>query len=103
MALLKVFWTETAIKQRNHIFEYWNDRNKSTEYSKKLRLEINDRIKTLKSNPRAGKNTDFENIRVSVLGYFSILYKFSETRIIIVAFWDNRQDPKKLLSLLQEE
>lgn len=30
MDALKLFWTSTAIKQRNHIFDYWNKRNKST-------------------------------------------------------------------------
>jgi toxin YoeB len=102
MALLNVFWTETAIKQRNDIFHYWNDRNKNTDYSKKLRIKINDRITTLKSHPKAGKKTDFENVRVSVMGHFSILYTFDETKIIVVAFWDNRQDPKKILTLLQK-
>jgi toxin YoeB len=102
MALLKVFWTETAIKQRNHIFKYWNTRNQSTEYSKKVRLKINARINTLKSYPQAGKKTNFEGVRVSALGHFSILYKSDASTIIIVAFWDNRQDPKKLLTLLEK-
>jgi toxin YoeB len=103
MDLLKVFWTETAIKQRNHIFEYWNERNQSTEYSKKLRLKINKRITTLKSHPKAGKQTSFEQVRISVLGNFSLLYKYNNIQITIVAFWDNRQDPKSLLTLLQNE
>jgi toxin YoeB len=103
MALLKVFWTETAIEQRNHIFEYWNNRNQSTEYSKKVRLKIKDRIETLKNYPKSGKKTNFGDVRVSALGHFSILYKSDESKITIVAFWDNRQDPKKLLMLLQEK
>jgi plasmid stabilization system protein ParE len=98
---LKVFWTETAIKQRNLIFEYWNNRNQSTAYSKKLRSKINDRIETLKNHPKTGKKTDFKNVRVSALGHFSLLYNSDESKITIVAFWDNRQDPKKLITLLQ--
>jgi plasmid stabilization system protein ParE len=103
MALLKVFWTETAINLRNHVFEYWNDRNKSTEYSKRLRLKINNRIETLKKQPKSGKQTDFKDVRIVSLGHYSILYKFDETKITIVAFWDNRQDPKKLLIFLKGE
>ena len=47
MAPLKIFWTETAIRQRNYVYE------------------------------------------------------FDKQKIIIVGFWDNRQDPNKLLKLLQ--
>ncbi|MCD4774389.1 MAG: hypothetical protein K8R41_13505 [Bacteroidales bacterium] len=49
MAWLKIFWTSTAIKQRNHIFEYWNERNKSTTFSKKLNKKIKERVKLLKT------------------------------------------------------
>jgi toxin YoeB len=100
---LKVFWTETAIKQRNLIFEYWNNRNQSTAYSRKLRSKINDRIETLKNHPKAGKKTNFRDVRVSVLGHFSLLYNSDKSKITIVAFWDNRQDPKKLITLLPEK
>ena len=55
MAQLKVFWTETAIKQRNYVFEYWNERNKSTEYSKRLNVKIIERISLLKLQPKLGK------------------------------------------------
>jgi len=36
------------------------------------------------------------------MGHFSIYYKITETKLIIMAFWDNRQDPKKLLESIQE-
>ena len=58
MALLKVFWTETAIKQRNYIFEYWNERNKSKEHPKNLNMKIIERISLLKSQPKLGKKSD---------------------------------------------
>lgn len=34
------------------------------------------------------------------MGYFSIYYKITDEQLIITAFWDNRQDPKKLLELV---
>ena len=55
MAELTIFWTNTAIKQRNFTFEYWNERNKSTAYSKKLNLSIKERTNILKTNPELGK------------------------------------------------
>ncbi|MCD4679736.1 MAG: type II toxin-antitoxin system RelE/ParE family toxin [Bacteroidales bacterium] len=101
MARLKVFWTSTALKQRNHVFQYWNDRNKSTTFSKKLNKKIKERIILLKLNPEIGKRTEFENTRAISLGHYSILYKNISTEIIITGFWDNRQDPKKLLKFLK--
>jgi len=103
MLLLKVFWTETAVAQRNSIFEYWNKRNGSNAYSSKLRLTINNNIKLLKKYPELGIKTDFGDHRSLTSGHFSLLYKFDTTRIIITAYWDNRQDPEKLLALLMAE
>lgn len=40
MARLTILWTETAIRQRNYIFEYWIERNQSTTYAKKLNEKI---------------------------------------------------------------
>lgn len=44
--------------------------------------------------------TDFKDVRVAALGHFSIYYKVKDQQIIIVAFWDNRQDPVKLMKIL---
>lgn len=101
MAQLKIFWTATAIRQRNQVFEYWNERNKNTQYSKKLRTEINNRLSILIQHPKLGREADFKSTRVLSMGYYSIFYKLNNERVIITAFWDNRQDPEKLLQLLR--
>jgi plasmid stabilization system protein ParE len=97
---LKIFWTDTAKRQRDHIFEYWNERNKSTNYSKKLNLSLEERTQLLKTQPEMGKKSEFENTRMISMGHYSILYKFILSKIIITGFWDNREDPKKLLNFL---
>jgi hypothetical protein len=56
---------------RNHVFEYWKDRNKSTKYSQKLRMEINDRLTLLIHHSKLGRETDFENTRVLSMAYYS--------------------------------
>jgi len=100
---LKIFWTQTAIKQRDHIFEYWNHRNKNNSYSKKLNLEIRTRVAQLKFQPDIGKKTNYGETRAIVMGHYSVLYKFDQTRIIITGLWDNRQDSKKLLRFLKNK
>ncbi len=81
---LTIFWTQTAILQRNHVFDYWNNRNKSKTYSKKLNLAIRERIELLKFHPEMGKSTDFVETRVVTMGHYSILYKIDGSRIQLI-------------------
>ena len=36
------------------------------------------------------------------MGHFSLFYKLVDDKLIITAFWDNRQDPWKLLKEIQK-
>ncbi len=98
---IKIYWTFTAKKQRDQIFNYWNKRNGSNRYSIKLNSEIRQRINLLKDSPELGKATNFSHNRVLILKHYSILYKVSLPKIFITGFWDNRKDPKKLLNFLK--
>lgn len=102
MASIKLFWSEIAVAQRKAIFEYWNSRNKSFSYSRKLNSQINERLQLLKQNPDIGKPSIINGVRAISLGHFSIIYEYSSSSIVILNFWDNRQDPGKLLSLLEQ-
>ena len=103
MARIKIFWTATAIKQRNYIFEYWINRNGNRIYISKLNSKIKERIKILSSNPKSGKTTNYNNTRLLTLGHYSIFYQIYQSQIIITAFWDNRQDPLKLIEFLNQK
>ena len=100
MVKRKIVWTKTDFKQRRQIFTYWILRNGNTKYVEDLIYIISSHINLIQKNPFAFKETDLKNIYESALGHFSLYYTFSENEIIIVAFWDNRQDPKKLLKQL---
>jgi len=102
MAKKSVVWTETAIKQRRKVLKYWTIRNKSVAYAEKLIVLINERVKLISQNPETGKQTNHLDTREAAMGNFSIYYKNEISRIIIIAFWDNRQDPKKLVKLLNK-
>ena len=98
---LTILWTNTAKRQRDSIFEYWNNRNKSNLYSKKLNTLIYERTALLKTFPEMGKWTHFNATRMISMGHYSILYQIKNSKIIITAFWDNRDDPQKLFNLLK--
>lgn len=97
---LEVVWTHTAEAQFQFILEYWLERNLSPVFPLKLAEAIWDRIEFLRKYPESAKLTDFPQTRNAVLGHFSILYKVSDNSLIIMAIWDNRDNPDKLLSLM---
>jgi len=99
---MKLFWTFTARAQRDQIFQYWNQRNGTANYSRKLNREIRERLDLLKTNPLMGKPTKFHNTRFLVMRHYSIFYQSKTTEIIITGIWDNRKDPAKLLRFLEE-
>jgi toxin YoeB len=103
MAKRNIVWTRTADIQLVGILEYWVKRNKSSNFSKKLLRLVTERTLQISGTPFTYKSTDFKDVRVASLRNFSIYYKVTDTQILITAFWDNRQDPKKLLKILQNE
>lgn len=72
MAKPKIVWTETAAKH----------------------------LRIILKNPQTFKETEINTIRESAMGHFSIYYKITADQLIVMAFWDNRQDPKKLLKVI---
>lgn len=100
MAKRKIVWTETAAKQRREILRYWTERNKSKSYAEKL-IEITVKhLKVISKNPEAFKESEIDKVRESAMGHFSLYYKITTNQIIVMAFWDNRQDPKKLFKAI---
>ncbi|MFY7668983.1 MAG: type II toxin-antitoxin system RelE/ParE family toxin [Crocinitomicaceae bacterium] len=100
MAKRTIVWTETAANQRREILRYWTELTKSTIYAEKL-IKITARnLKIISKNPEAFKETEIDDVRESAMGHFSLYYKITTKEIIVVAFWDNRQDPKKLLKAI---
>lgn len=103
MAKRNVIWTRTADVQFVGILEYWVNRNKSNTYSKKLVKLVSERTKYIAQEPLIYKATDFKDVRIASMGNFSIYYKVADKEIIIAAFWDNRQNPEKLLEILNNK
>jgi toxin YoeB len=101
MAQRNVVWTKTADIQFVGVLQYWLEKNKSNVYPKKLIRLVTERTRQIAKTPYIYKSTDFKDVRVASLGNFSIYYKVTEISIIITAFWDNRQDPGKLLDILK--
>lgn len=96
----RLIWTFTAKQQRDDIFEYWNHRNKSKKFSKKLKLKILEKSKLLKTQPLSGRIIPETHYRILIFGDFSMIYSIYKNEIQIKSFWDNRQNPEKLKQIL---
>ena len=97
-----VVWTHTVARQRREVLKFWTKRNGSTQYAKKLISLIAKHIQIIIAQPESFKITNFSGTRESAFGHFSIYYKLTKDQLIITAFWDNRQDPKKLLDIIRK-
>jgi toxin YoeB len=100
MAKREVIWSKTADIQFAGILEYWLNRNKSSAYPKRLIKLTVQRTEDIANNPEIYKKAEIEGYRVSIIEKFSIYCQVTNKAIKIAAFWDNRQNPDKLLEIL---
>lgn len=103
MAKKQIIWASRAQQDRLKILEYWLNRNKSINYSKKLYALINSATEILSVYPEIGKPTEIENVRVKIVRDYLIIYETKKDRIEILTISDSRQDPRKLNKLVKGE
>jgi plasmid stabilization system protein ParE len=97
---MKVAWTELALYQFDDALDYWDEHNKSTAYSKKLRAKVKSQIQFLKEFPYSGRQSVYVSARYVVIDRYSIFYRIDDDVIHILAFWHNSQEPDKLLDAI---
>lgn len=91
----RIIWSKPAKEELKEIIAYWNSRNKSNTYSKRIRNRIKIYHQLLKINPYIGQKTNYKSIRSkTVMEHFQLIYKIQNEQIIVLNFWDSRQNPK---------
>lgn len=63
----QVRWTSGAQFDRKEILQYWNTRNKSNIYSRKLNQLFKENIKFIQKYPTMGRLMGRDDIRLSVV------------------------------------
>jgi toxin YoeB len=94
----RIIWANTAKKQLQDIVLYWNRRNKSKTYSRKLSKHLKSIMKLIVFNPNIGKKTNYpdKNVRSKTfMKNFQIIYEIRVKELVILNFWDSRQDSEK--------
>jgi len=97
----QVIWSIQAQNDRKQILEYWRQRNKSNQYSKKLNNLFKEAVKLITEYPQIGRVTDDSQARIKIVRDYLIFYEETNDQILILTIWDNRQDPERLKDILK--
>lgn len=90
----RLIWSVEARNSRKSIFDYWNNRNKSKVYSRKLNLIFNTNLKIVIQLPESGKPTFREDTKFIIVSHFEVFYKITPNEIVVLDIWDTRQNPE---------
>ena len=96
MVKRKIVWSNRAKIKLFEILEFYNERNKSTTYSKKLYKKFTKELLLLKKQPEIGIKTDLDNVRGLIVEDFIIFYEIYPEMIVVHTVWDCRQNPESL-------
>lgn len=98
----KIIWSNRAQNDRKTIFKYWNNRNKSNSYSKKLNKLFISAVEFVSANPLTGKTTTKENVRIKFISHYAIIYESTEFELKVYSIFDTRQNPNKLKTIIEK-
>lgn len=96
MAGRKIIWSHKAQIKLFQILDFYNDRNESKGYSRKLYSRLIKESKLLIDHPELGKPTDDKSIRGLIVDFFILFYEDTADKVIIHTIWDTRQNPNDL-------
>ncbi len=95
MAGLKILWTPEAVRQLHLIFEFYNVRNGTKVYSKRLHGMIKDTLRLVASYPYMYPKTTYHDKRYFACEYFKVFYSVHPQAVIVEAIFDTRRNPDK--------
>lgn len=90
----RLIWTIEARNSRKSIFDYWNNRNKSKVYSRKLNFLFNTNLKIVTQLPEFGQPTLRNDSKYIIVSHFEIICKITSNEIVVLDIWDTRQNPQ---------
>lgn len=92
----RVVWTHHAIQEFKDTCHFWNQNNGNNNYSIKLRKLVKAAIERLAVFPFGGTPSGFMNVRFVVVRDYLLFYDIQGGDIVILSFWDGRQNPARL-------
>ena len=90
---LQIVWTPDAKLQLNEILKYWEQRNDSLLYSKKLYKIIKNALIVLSKYPESGKISENKKVKIKIIKGYYLFYSFNKEKLSVIGFCDRRRDP----------
>lgn len=92
----QIIWTVKAKNELIDILDYWNYRNKSTTFSKKLNNLITEQLCLILDFPETGRKTDIENVRVKIIQKYLLYYQLIDENLYVLTIRHGSKNPKSL-------
>jgi hypothetical protein len=89
----KVIWTVEALSTKKSLYKYWNLRNKSTLFSKKLELLFKEKTNQIAHFPESSLEIS-ANLRIVLVRDYYLIFEFDDKIIKVLDIWDTRQNPE---------
>jgi len=91
-----VIWYPEAKNELVEILDFFDERNGSCLYSRKLYDKIEKRLKLVADDCLLGEETNRENIRRLVVENYSIIYRIRSDAVEVLSIRDGRRGDEKV-------
>ncbi|MBK8448496.1 MAG: type II toxin-antitoxin system RelE/ParE family toxin [Saprospiraceae bacterium] len=96
-----IVWSQNAKNDLKNIKKFFDTRNQSSTYSKKLLKTFRDSAKLIEKFPLLSIPTEYDNVRGFVILEYIIFYEIMSEHILVLIVWDCRRDPEQLNKLVK--
>lgn len=90
---LEISYSPQFFDSLEAILNFFDERNGSDHFSKKLLKMIHKQILLLKTMPEIGRLTDFPSVRVLFVERFGIVYQIRDKVVLIIDIYSCETDP----------
>ena len=90
---LEINYSPLFIEDLETILTYFDERNGSSRFSKRILKMIHRQIKILKTMPEIGRLTDFPGVRILFVERFAIEYQIRDSVVLIIDIYSCQTNP----------
>ena len=94
---LEISYAPLFVDSLEAILTFFDERNDSNRFSKKLMKMIHRQIRLLATMPEIGQLTDFPGVRILFVERFGIEYQIREKAILIIDIYNCQTDPEAIM------
>ena len=91
---LEIIYSSQFVEDLVAILSFYDERNGSDKFSKKLMKMIHKQIGLLKTMPEIGRLTNFPGVRLLFVERFGIEYQIREKEVLIVDIFSCETNPE---------